>query len=308
MYLDLILVLNFIVNYFLLWLTAFITGQKTVLTRLMAGSALGAAFLLFVLLPVWHPFYTWFGKMLLPLLMVLITFRPRFLGQGFLLLLTLYLCSCVLGGLVLVFSLWWECPPDFVRGIYCLPAPSLYYLLFFAGTLLFFVVRSLKPFLMERFNISCLSTNMEIEICFCGKSKKLSAFLDTGNMLREPFSGLPVAIAAHTVAHGLLPPETGLMFRDEGGMDWQQLEEILAGNNNLPNFYLIPYRTLKGRGFLLGFKPENVRIWQSGRNMDFSQELIIGIQPGQVHSAGEYDVLLPLDIWRSACKLEGLGS
>jgi stage II sporulation protein GA (sporulation sigma-E factor processing peptidase) len=116
MYLDLVLALNFAVNFFLLWLTGFITDQKNVLARLLAGSALGAAFLLIIFLPAWHPVYTWLGKTLIPLCMVLISFRPRLFGQGALLLLTLYLCSCALGGLVLAFSLWGEYPLDFSRG------------------------------------------------------------------------------------------------------------------------------------------------------------------------------------------------
>ena len=307
MYLDLILALNFTVNYFLLWLTAFVTEQKTVLARLMAGSALGAAFLLVILLPAWHPLYTWLGKTLVPLLMVLITFRPRFFGQGILILLTLYLCSCALGGLVLAFSLWGEYPLNFARGIYYLPASSLYYLLF-SGALLFFVARGLKPFLIEKLNLNLLSANLEMEINFCGKSKKLSAFLDTGNMLKEPFSGLPVAIAAHTVVQELLPPEIGQMFGGEGRLDWQQLQKLFMGSNDAAKYCLIPYHTLQGRGFLLGFKPENIKIWRKGQSLGFTQELIMGVQPEQVHPAAEYDVLLPLEIWRSACKQEGLGS
>lgn len=307
MYIDLTIILNLAVNYFLLWLTAFVTGQKTAFARLMAGSALGAAFLLTILLPVCYPFSTWLGKTLLPLLMVLITFRPRFFSQGLLLLLTFYLCSCALGGLVLAFSLWGDYPLNFARGVFYLPPPSLYYLLLFSSALLFFVARSLKPFLVEKLNIGLLSAKMEIEINFCGKDKKLSAFLDTGNMLKEPFSGLPVAVVSHAVVQEMLPPEVASMLGCEGKMDWQQLEKLFVGNNKAAKYYLVPYSTLQGKGFLLGFKPEYARIWRNGQSMLFSREFILGIQPGLVHPAGEYDVLLPLEIWRSAYRQEGLG-
>ncbi|NMB35265.1 MAG: sigma-E processing peptidase SpoIIGA [Firmicutes bacterium] len=307
MYLDLIVALNFIVNYFLLWLTAFVTEQKTSTARLVAGSLFGAAFILIVAWPTWYPLYTWLGKTLLPLSMILLTFRPRFFGQGLLLLFTFYLCSCTLGGLVLAFSLWGEYPLDFARGIYYLPAPFLYYLLFFSGVLIFFLARGLKPFLVEKFNLSLLSREFEVEIGFCGKNKKLSAYLDTGNMLREPFSGLPVAITNHTVIREMLPPESGRVFGNGGEMNWLLWEKLFAGNDEATKFYLIPYHTLQGKGFLLGFKPEKIRIWKKGRDLGFSQELIMGVQPKQVHPAGEYDVLLPLEIWRSACKQEGLG-
>ncbi|NLJ56396.1 MAG: sigma-E processing peptidase SpoIIGA [Firmicutes bacterium] len=305
MYLDLVMALNLAVNFFLLWLTGLITDQKNVLVRLLAGSALGAAFLLVVFLPSWHPFYTWIGKTLVPLLMVLISFRPRLFGQGALLFLTLYFCSCVLGGMVFAFSLWGKYPLDFSKGIYYLPAPSLYYLLL-SGILLYFVVRGLKIFLLDRFNFRLLTTNIKIEICFCGKSKKLSAFLDTGNLLREPFSGLPVAVVSYAVVKELLPPELGRLLGNNGGIDWHRLEKVLAGISEAAKFCLVPYRTLQGRDFLLGFKPENTRLWQEGNCLGSQLKLIIGVQSEQVHPTAEYEVLLPLEIWRSANKQEGL--
>jgi len=56
----------------------------------------------------------------------------------------------------------------------------------------------------------------------------------------------------------------------------------------------------------LGFKPENTRLWQEGNCLGSQLKLIIGVQSEQVHPTAEYEVLLPLEIWRSANKQEGL--
>ncbi|RJX29037.1 MAG: hypothetical protein C4554_01570 [Dethiobacter sp.] len=304
MYLDLVIALNAAVNFFLLWLTGLIIHQKTTLKRLVAGSVLGAVFILVLLLPSGSSLFTWLGKTLLPPVMILVSFRPRLVSQGILLLLVFYFCSIAMGGLVLAFSLWGRYPVDFSRGIYYLPAPSLFCLLF-AGIFLYFLVRWLQPLLLEKLNFHLPSVDLQLEISFCGKSKKLSAFLDTGNMLKEPFSGSPVAVAAYPVVEELLPPEVCKVLNSSRKIDWDKLEKALTGINNAARFCLVPYRSLQGEGFLLGFKPENVKLWQKGRNINFKGKIVIGIQQEQFASGTEYEVLLPMEVCRFAGRQEG---
>jgi stage II sporulation protein GA (sporulation sigma-E factor processing peptidase) len=303
MYLDLVIALNAAVNFFLLWLTGLIIHQKTTLKRLAAGSILGAVFILVLLLPSGSSLFTWLGKTLLPPVMILVSFRPRLLSQGVLLLLVFYFCSFAMGGLVLAFSLWGKSPVDFSRGIYYLPTPSLFYLLL-AGIFLYILIRWFRPLLLEKLNFHIPSVDLQLEISFCGKSKKLSAFLDTGNMLKEPFSGSPVAVAAYPVVEELLPPELCQFLNSNKKMDWNLLEKALTGINNAARFCLVPYRSLQGEGFLLGFKPENVKLWQKGRNLNFKEKIIIGIQQEQFASGAEYEVLLPLEVWCCAGRQE----
>ena len=67
-----------------------------------------------------------------------------------------------------------------------------------------------------------------------GKSFTLSVFLDTGNGLKEPFSGAPVILVSKRVLKGFA-------VKDE-------------------NLRLIPYKTVKGEGLLYGFKPDFIEI------------------------------------------------
>jgi stage II sporulation protein GA (sporulation sigma-E factor processing peptidase) len=305
MYLDLLIILNTAVNLFLLWLTGFIIQQRATFKRLVAGSLLGGVFILFFLLPSGETIFTWLGKALLPPIMVLVTFRPRLFQQGILLLLLFYFCSFAMGGLVLAFSFWRQSPVDFSGGIYYLPAPSLFCLLL-AGITLYTLARWFRPLLLEKLNFHIPALDLKLEIAFCGKSKTLSAFVDTGNMLKEPFSGSPVAVAAYPVVRELLPPEVCSFLSSSKTMDWNLLEKALTGINNAARFCLVPYRSLHGEGFLLGFRPEKVTLWQKGRSFTFIKKIIIGIQREQISPDAEYEVLLPLEVWRCAGREEGL--
>lgn len=233
--------------------------------------------------------------------MILFSFRPRKLIQAVILFITFYLCSFAMGGLVFAFSLWAKFPLDYYRGVYNLPAPSIKYLVF-SGALLFLLVRWLQPILLEKLNFHLPATALELEISFGEKNKKLAAFLDTGNMLKEPFSGLPVAVVAYPAVKELLPQEICHVLSNNGHMDWALLEKALtsASSADASKYCLVPYCSLHEEGFLLGFRPERAALWQEDRVYKLKDGIIIGIQREKDGFPAEHEVLLPLEVWRSA--------
>jgi sigma-E processing peptidase SpoIIGA len=84
----------------------------------------------------------------------------------------------------------------------------------------------------------------------------LTAFIDSGNKLREPISGGHVIIAGKERLVPLLPPQAQNVLRsagDRGAAD--MLPELGAG------YRLVPYRTVDGKGgLLLAFRPGGVYI------------------------------------------------
>jgi stage II sporulation protein GA (sporulation sigma-E factor processing peptidase) len=304
-YIDLVLALNLAVNYLLLRLTGLIIRKKTSLRRLLLGSLLGTAFLLTLFLPGNLTFYIWSGKILLPIAMILLTFQPRQWTQGLLFFIVFYLCSFAMGGVVFAFTYWGSYETGYCRGIYYLPAPSVFYVLS-AASLLYIAVRWVGPVLVEKLNFKLPATELQIKVCFSGKIKSYSAFLDTGNMLREPFSGSPVVVISHAIVKEMLPPEISNLISNQGGIDWNALSTALAGLKNPSRFSLVPYQTLSGENFLFSFRPESVMLVQNGREIEFINEVVIGVQPGQFAPEAEYEALLPLELWRMAKDREGL--
>jgi stage II sporulation protein GA (sporulation sigma-E factor processing peptidase) len=304
-YLDLTLALNVAVNYFLLGLTGIIARKKTSFSRLLAGSLFGAVFIFILFLPGSSVLYTWLGKTLLPLAMIVLSFQPRQWTQGLLLFTVFYLCSFAMGGVVFALISWCSCKADFYYGISSLPAPSVLSV-FFAGFLLYTATRWLGPVLVEKLNFKLPITALQVEICFLGKAKEFSAFLDTGNMLKEPFSGFPVAIVSYAAIKEMLPLEINVFLSNKEKVNWSNLGDILAGTAAPFKFSLIPCRTLTGEDFLLGFQPEHIKIRQNGREIEIKKKVVLGIQPEHLSSNVEYEVLLPLALWRMAQDEEGL--
>lgn len=97
-----------------------------------------------------------------------------------------------------------------------------------------------------------------VTICHGGNSVSVTALVDTGNTLRDPVSGCPVLVVESSVAEKILP----LSARELA----HPLETLASGK--LPGMRLIPYTAVgQSAGFLLGIRADCVEI--SGKEMDY---------------------------------------
>ncbi|MEE1043021.1 MAG: sigma-E processing peptidase SpoIIGA, partial [Clostridia bacterium] len=102
-------------------------------------------------------------------------------------------------------------------------------------------------------------------------------FYDTGNTLYDPISKLPVIVVNIDVVKNILPHNI--------------IQDIISTNDIVSIYFsyctnimlkLIPYHTVSGNGFMLGFKPTEVLI--DGKNTD----AIIGISTAKVSNDEKY--------------------
>ena len=100
---------------------------------------------------------------------------------------------------------------------------------------------------------SCITTEIR-----CGTSRvTLTALIDTGNLLRDPLTALPVVVIARRAAHRLIPPP-------------------VPGQLN-PGLRQIPIRTVAGVTAMTVFRPASLRLMHGGRWIE--GQAIIGIAP-----------------------------
>lgn len=102
-----------------------------------------------------------------------------------------------------------------------------------------------------------------VELNHGGKKIRLTALQDTGNTLHDPVTGSPVLVVDARTAQKLT------------GLTPQQLKRPLETMHQLPGLRLIPYRAVgQNAGLLLGMKLSSVRIgnWQGSRIVAFAPE------------------------------------
>ncbi len=87
-----------------------------------------------------------------------------------------------------------------------------------------------------------------------GRQTEIWAKADTGNALREPFSGLPVLICQAEALASLVPPAAA---------------SFLSGGNGEPSpgLRLVPFESVGGDGLLPAFKPDKVSDAKTGKEL-----------------------------------------
>lgn len=296
MYLDLVITLNVIINFLLLKLAGQVARQKTTLLRLLAASTLGGALLIFLIIPAGAQLLmSWAGKLLLPVAMIILAFRPRLFKDALILILLFYFCSFILAGLVISFLLWNNFSVELPQRIFVIHSPTFAHL-FWAGIILLVFVQTVYPLLREKVLINSFANEFQVEVDLFAKKKKFSAYLDTGNMLREPFSGLPVAIVTYQAIAGLLPPEVREVFSSGAEIKWGELERALLGSGTALKFRLVPYRSLDRDDYLVAFRPDKITIWQGGKEVAQDKGLMVAIAQQQFNCGEEFEMLLPLNV------------
>jgi len=124
-------------------------------------------------------------------------------------------------------------------GMGCSPALSMAMALLL--TLLLWTLSALLPTVMQRVQ--------QVELVANGQSVLLPAILDSGNLLRDSITSMPVMVISLRAARVLFPEHPGL----------GSLEDLPVG------FRLLSVRTAAGRGLWPVFRPESCRIYLDGK-------------------------------------------
>jgi len=247
-YADIVLLINFVMNSFILWAVAKLSRQKLRYLRLLAGGLVMA--LMYVIVMIMIPF-SWGTSMAASAVMlsvgIFVALRPQsvkaFLVQIFL----GYLCSFTLGGLGLML-------------FYRLAAVNVSWTLLIACIISAYILIKLGIRLIEGITIK-KQLLCPITIHIGEDSLSLQALVDTGHTLQDPLNNAPVIIAEFDSVKYLLPDGIRLMFYDKQEIDLSGLLSVAAGSRFYGRIRMIPFTSLGlSNGMLVGFRPDRVAL------------------------------------------------
>lgn len=272
-YADVLLVTNLFVNYALLDCSARIMKNTASRLRILLGAAAGSVYGLVIFLPELPKIVELLSRIAVTILIVFITFGyvnvKRFLRCFF----TFFAVSVGFGGIMLL--LWITVAP--VGMVY--HNGTVYFdidiaVLAVSVVVCFAFVSAISFFVERRAPKESVAT---VEISFDGQSVRLNALIDTGNSLRESFSGYPVAVAEKTAVRKILP---------------LSVSEYLKGNTTLEsdNFRLIVHTTVSGTGIMPAFQPDYVEIKTISKSIR-TDKVYIAVTENNI-AAGEYSIIL----------------
>ena len=286
MYLDLLFLINLIINYFILLVTAKLFRKQPGALRLIAGAAAGALAVFIFSLPP-DPALTVAATLITPLAMIVLVFWPLRWLELFVTWCAVFAVSFMTGGAVLALSLL-NGPGNAVL----LPLGAV--TLFSVCLLIYLVLSFIRPYWEERKWHKLLQ--LSLLISWQGKEKIVAATLDTGNRLREPFSQRPVIVIHYRSLEELLPPEVCRYLSDPKQEPWAVLPG-LGETADARSFTLIPFSGLGARGgMLLGFKPDAVTVSRGTESWRVEAKVVLGLARSGFGPVSEYEALLPPDL------------
>lgn len=292
-YLDVVLAENVCMNYIILFATGYIMKIKRKHIRILVSALIGAIYSILAYMEILQIYSNIFVKVILSIVMVYIAYIPKTFKELLKELLIFYLTSFVFGGCA--FALLYFIKPQEIlmrNGILIGTYPLKIALL---GGLIGFGVIVIS-FYMIKTKLSKKDILCNISIFFNEKVLKVKALIDTGNMLKEPITNIPVIVVEKEKLKDILP-----------NVILENLDKIIGGdvpkeiydNENLQyinKFRVIPFKSLgKENGLLLGFKVDKIII-QRGEYESKIKDIIVGIYSNKLSKKDQYSALIGLDI------------
>ncbi len=276
-YLDRVLVMNFLIDDLLLLCAARIAGTQLRRLRIASGALLGALYAAAVFVPgvgwLSHPVFRLAVGCLIPL----VAFAPR---PGWYRLAVLFLLlSAALGGFVLALGFAAGAPGQFLTRVY--RAQISWHLLIGAAAGFYVALH-----LLFRGGLRHKGGEIvEVTVRIGGQKVQVPTLWDTGNTLTDPVSGSPVLVLEQEVLLGVWPQEIRQIIQGRAPAEEKlaALHALCRGND----FCLLPYRSVGvSAGLLLAYRSEEITVERR-----VYRKTLLALSEGPLSDGGAYHAL-----------------
>lgn len=276
-YIDVLICINLIINYFILLASGKFTKAPPKQYRIILGALFGAICSLIILMPELNFFINFFSKIIIAAIIILITYgykNRKFFIKNICVFFLISFCYC---GLMI--GVWFIFTPKGMvinnSVVYFNISPII---MIISTVICYFVLRIISK-ISGRENPSI--EICKIEIYQDGKSALLYGKIDTGNSLTEPFSNMPVIVVNKKAVEKILPAAV-LIY-----LNCCDTKKIYNENDGIR---LIPFNSVGGKGILPAFIPEKIII----NKEEVSEKLYLAICRDTI--TGEFNAMVNPEI------------
>ena len=224
--------------------------------------------------------------------MVYLAFTPKTLKEMLKMMVFFYLTSFVFGGAALSVIYMVNTGKISIQNGMIIGSYTLKTILI--GVIIAFIVVILA-FKLVKAKFSKKDLFCPITIKINGKEIKTIAMLDTGNLLKEPITNIPVIVVEHTLLQDAVPKEILDNIEKILGGDLEEIPENIK-NEYMSKLKVIPFTSLgKQNGMLLGLKADGVEL-EEAEKIKKVDKIMIGMYNKKLSKKEEYSALLGIDV------------
>ncbi|MNZ71209.1 Sporulation factor SpoIIGA [compost metagenome] len=295
-YVDVLFLRELLVDGAILLICAWARHLKPRPWRVLLASAVGACYVVFMLLPQLSFLFTLAVKIIMSLFMVWIAFGyPSF--QHFMRnIAAFYAVNFVAAGAVLgIYYLLMQGSGEvwrtitFVNGSMRVELKMGLFYFIAAFCIGLYIYRTVLTQKRERELV--LTHLAEVKIVIGDRIQSCTGLIDTGNQLYDPLTRTPVMVTEATLWQDDLPESWLNSIQDA------QVDRLIAGLDEQAfawqdRLRLVPFRGVnRGSQFMLALKPDAVEITREGQVFE-SRKVLIGLDGGKLASDGAYRAII----------------
>ena len=246
-YIEVVLIINFIIDFILLFGVCLILRRQTNLKRLILSSLVGSITMICMFYNI-EGLYLFIIKLLSSLIMVIICCKFKSIKYTLKNIFYLYTLSIILGGSIYLISI--EVIKKYSElkflsnGVYI----NFIIILIFSPLIIYIYIKQIREIK------NTYSNYYNIDIYLKDKTKySLTGYLDTGNHLKDPYKNRPIILVNKNKI-----------------------------NFNYNNILLVPYDTLNNHGLLKCIVPDKIFI----DNIGIKKNFLIGISEDEINIEG----------------------
>lgn len=229
-YVDVVFLVNFFIDYLILYMTALLLHIRVKYSRIILSSAFGGIYSVFAFVVFPNAFFRFVLQLVALKIMIVLCFGKRRLRVYIKIIVSLLSFSLLLGGVISLFYY------NTSRGI------SVGVMMICALCLLLF-----SFFVMKLLRNDMSTTAVEVIIEKSGRVCECCLLCDSGNLLVDPYNSLPVIL-----------------------LDYSFKEKFFASNDEKDvsdAIRLLPIKTVSGDGFAEVFTPDSVIVRKNNKTI-----------------------------------------
>ena len=282
-YIDVLFLINLYINYFILLSSKRISGLNCKKIRLLLTSFLGAAISVIYFFCSFGLIFDIFFKIFSSVILVITAFGIRPIKKVAKAFLSVLFISLVYAGLFFAITVSFNQPWIVYRS-------GIIYLNLSVAVIIVMTLVSYSLIAVFDYIITKTGKEGYADLILIAFQKKvlLKAMVDTGNSLKDCFTGKPVIVCEYEAVKNIIPETLkGIFHTDTKKIisNISLIDKKLSGK-----IRLVPFHTIGGNGLLPCFKPDELSITIGGKTYT-TNELYIGVYPKNL-SNGEYQAIL----------------
>ena len=161
------------------------------------------------------------------------------------------------------------------------------------GGVIGFIITQIA-FKINKNKLNTKNTIFDIQIYYEDKTINIKALLDSGNMLKDPVSEIPVIIIEKEIMYKIIPKN--ILDYIEKIMKGDEAEENYDIQNYISKIRMVPFMSIgKENGMLVGIRLDKIKIQTEDIDVE-RKDVIAGIYDKKITKDNKYNALIGLNL------------